>query len=105
VASPRGLAIDPVGNVVVAAGAALRLVGAGDATRCAGDTCPAHVASGAGDVVTIYGRSARARAFPEAVTRCLEDVALLPGQGPPRIVALDACTGLVLPLERTLSAR
>jgi hypothetical protein len=48
--------------------------------------------------LTIYGAPPRA-GFPESITNCLSDVAVLPGSA--SLLATDGCAGLVLELDRT----
>lgn len=89
VLAPRGLAIDNSGNVIVAASNVIRFVQAG----------VSGVADADADVRSIYGKAPRV-AFPDAATRCLDDVVFAPPapDGRRRIVAVDACLGLVIPL-------
>jgi len=92
VLAPRGIAIDEAGNVVVAASNVVRFVQAGRR----------GVAEATDDVRTIYGKAPRV-AFPDSATRCLDDVVFapaIPGRAR-RIVTVDACLGLVIPLIAT----
>ena len=88
---PRGLAVDARGNLLVTSTNALRFVQAGD------DGVP----DGDDDVRTVYGKPPR-QVFPEAVTRCLSDVALAPAKAgaAPAVFVVDACLGVLLRLDR-----
>jgi hypothetical protein len=90
VLTPRGIDIDAQGNVIVAAGNVVRFV---EAARTA-------LAQPDDAVSTIYGRAPR-DTFPEAATRCIDDVVFAPARPGerPRIYAVDACTGLIVPLS------
>lgn len=92
VKEPTGLVVDQYGNLFVAASDAIRRVSAG------ADNTP-----GPNDVVsTVYGAAPR-EVFPESVTRCLSDVALVEGRGGGNgsdLFVLDACQGFLIRLER-----
>ncbi len=83
--SPRGLAIDPYGNLLVTSRNAVRLVQSG----------ADGVARGDDEVLTIYGTPPW-DTFPDSVTRCLSGVAVQPDGSTFRL--LDACLGVVLDL-------
>jgi hypothetical protein len=89
VLAPRGIAIDEVGNVIVAASNVIRFVQAGRPGLATADD----------DVRTIYGRAPR-ETFPDSATRCLDDVVFAPAPPGerPLVVTVDACVGIVLPL-------
>jgi cysteine-rich repeat protein len=82
--SPRGLGCDVYGDVIVSSAATLRLLAANDA----------GVVDAQSAMHTIYSSGAT---FPASVTRCLTGVAIL---GPTTIQVADACTGLLLQLDR-----
>ena len=83
---PRGLACDAAGDLFVTSAAVLRLLPANDA----------GVIDGSGAVQTIYGAPPRT-AFPSSVTDCLTGVAVV---GPTTLQVADACTGLLVQLDR-----
>ncbi|MEZ4364920.1 MAG: hypothetical protein R2939_01370 [Kofleriaceae bacterium] len=84
--SPRGLACDPFGNLVVTSRTAVRLVVAdGDG-----------VVDGSGAVQTIYGAPPRT-AYPESVTTCLTGVAVIDAE---TVQVTDSCTGVLAELWR-----
>jgi cysteine-rich repeat protein len=85
--SPRGLACDDFGNLFVSSTTGLRMLPASDA----------HVVDGSGTVQTIYGSPPRT-AFPASVTSCLTAVAVI---SPTTLQVSDACTGLLVQLDRT----
>jgi len=84
--APRGLACDSFGNLFVSSSSAVRMLAANDA----------GVVDGAGAVQTIYGRPPRAM-FPASVTTCLTGIAVT---GPAAVQVADACTGLLVELDR-----
>lgn len=91
VKEPTGVVIDQYGNLFVSAADAIRRVAAG------ADNIP-----GPNDEVsTVYGAAPR-EVFPESVTRCLSDVALIEGRGGggADLFVLDACQGFLIRLER-----
>jgi cysteine-rich repeat protein len=83
---PRGLACDTFGNLFVTSRTAVRLLAASDA----------GVVDGSGPVTTIYGAPPRTT-FPSTVTSCLTGLAAI---GPTSLRFTDACTGLVVELDR-----
>jgi hypothetical protein len=85
--TPRGLACDGLGNLIVTSTRAVRLVPA-DATG---------VVDGSGAVETIYG-APPAASFPASVTRCLTGLAVTDSA---TIQITDSCTGLLVELHRT----
>ena len=94
--SPHGLAVDGLGNLFIAARREVKVV----ATGTMGDG-----ASGDDIVYTVYGQPPRLE-FPEAVTRCLGDVDVLPSATAPgaaadELLVIDSCLGLLLRLSRT----
>ncbi|HTR54563.1 MAG TPA: hypothetical protein VMJ10_27920, partial [Kofleriaceae bacterium] len=84
--SPRGLACDDFGNLFVTSTTALRLLPASDA----------HVVDGSGSVQTIFGSPPRTT-FPAEVTSCLTAATVI---GPTTVQVADACTGLLVQLDR-----
>ncbi|HTR55924.1 MAG TPA: DUF4215 domain-containing protein [Kofleriaceae bacterium] len=87
--SPHGLACDDFGNLFVSSTTTLRLLPASDA----------HVVDGSGAVQTIYGSPPRTT-FPAEVTSCLTGALVVSST---TIQVADACTGLLVQLDRTQS--
>jgi hypothetical protein len=85
VAAPLGLACDATGNLFVTSTTTVRLVPADGA----------GAVDGSGEVQTIYG--APPRLFPASVTSCLTGLAVT---GSTTIQITDACTGLLVELDR-----
>ncbi|HEX4450937.1 MAG TPA: hypothetical protein VH143_08720 [Kofleriaceae bacterium] len=85
--SPRGLACDALGNLFVTSTIAVRMLLA-DA---------AGTVDGAGAVRTVYGVPPR-DAFPSSVTRCLAGLAVI---DPTTVRVTDACTGIMVELQRS----
>ncbi|MDQ3365421.1 MAG: hypothetical protein M3680_08340 [Myxococcota bacterium] len=83
---PRGLACDARGNLFVTSTTTVRLLPASDT----------GVVDGEGAVQTIYGGLPRVT-FPSAVTGCLTGLAVTSAT---TVQVSDACTGLVVELER-----
>lgn len=93
--APLGLATDSHGNLFVSSSTTLRRVHSGEDGIATGDDF----------VGTIYGSAPRTL-FPSSVTNCLTGLALTDAaDGTPesRIVALDACAGFALSLERNFN--
>jgi sugar lactone lactonase YvrE len=83
---PRGLACDGFGNLFVTSRTAVRLLAASDAS----------IVDGSGSVATIYGAPPHTT-FPTTVTSCLSGLAVT---GPTSLRFADACTGLLVELDR-----
>jgi cysteine-rich repeat protein len=83
---PRGLACDSFGNLFVTSRTAVRLLAASDQ----------GYVDGLGAVMTIYGAPPRVT-FPSTVTNCLSGLAVT---GATSLRFADACTGLVVELDR-----
>jgi DNA-binding beta-propeller fold protein YncE len=99
VARPTAVTVDGRGNVLVAAGNAVRAIFVGDRGVAAkpygvGEFEPDEAA-------TLFGEAPRAT-FPEPITRCIADLALRapPGGGPPDLFVIDSCAGLLFELKR-----
>jgi cysteine-rich repeat protein len=84
--APRGAACDAAGDLFVTSATAVRLLPADDA----------GVVDGSGPVQTIYGAPPRTT-FPSSVTDCLTGIAAV---GPTTLQVADACTGLLVQLDR-----
>jgi hypothetical protein len=84
--APAGVTCDPFGNVFVTSSTTVRMVTANDQ----------GVVDGSGHVQTIYGAPPRA-SFPASVTSCLTGISAV---GPTTIEVADACSGLLVKLER-----
>jgi DNA-binding beta-propeller fold protein YncE len=84
--SPRGLALDKVGNLIVTSTRTVRLVTA-DA---------AGVVDGTGSVVTLYGAVPR-DTFPQDSTFCLSGLEVVADD---ELRVVDACQGYLLDLRR-----
>jgi hypothetical protein len=84
--NPRGLGCDGFGNLYVTSTTTVRMLPASDA----------GVVDGLGSVQTIYGRPPR-DTFPATVTTCLTGLAVI---GPTSVQIADACTGLLVELDR-----
>jgi cysteine-rich repeat protein len=89
--APRGVACDTVNNLFVTSSSTVRLLPATDPTQKPG------FVDGSGAVQTIYGKPPRT-AFPSTVTDCLTGIAVT---GPLTLQIADACTGLLVQLDRT----
>ncbi len=85
--SPRGMALDPFGNLFVAGRLGISVLLA-DSSGNVSRESPVRV---------IYG--AEPRSFPADVTRCISNIQLLPGSDD-SLLALDACVGFVVRLQR-----
>jgi sugar lactone lactonase YvrE len=85
---PRGLACDAVGNLIVSSSTTVRLLAANSN----------GIVDGAGTVQTIYGAPPRA-SFPSSSTGCLTGLAVT---GPATVQVADACTGLLVELNRQI---
>ncbi|MEW5847630.1 MAG: hypothetical protein AB2A00_02410 [Myxococcota bacterium] len=85
--TPRGLTVDPYGNLVVGSRVAVRMVTSGEDGRVTGDD----------GVRTIYGAPPR-DTFPQTVTRCLSGTQVHPSGE--RLLVLDACQGFLMELQR-----
>ncbi|MGE5186079.1 MAG: DUF4215 domain-containing protein [Acidobacteriota bacterium] len=83
---PRGVACDDFGNLFVTSRTAVRLLAASDL----------GIVDGSGPVSTIYGLPPRT-SFPSDVTSCLTGIAVV---GSASLQLADACTGLVVELDR-----
>lgn len=87
--SPRGVTVDPFGNVWVTSRVSVRVISpAPGATAVTG--------ANAESVLTVYGAPPR-ETFPEPVTQCLSGLTLLADA---RALVLDACQGFVVELDR-----
>jgi hypothetical protein len=84
--APRGLSCDAAGDLFVTSSTAVRLLPANDS----------GVVDGSGVVQTIYGAPPRT-VFPSSVTGCLTGLAVT---GPTQLQVADACTGLLVQLDR-----
>ena len=84
---PRGLACDAFGDLFVTSATTVRLLPASDS----------GIVDGSGVVQTIYGAPPRT-AFPSSVTACLTGIAVT---GASQLQVADACTGLLVQLDRT----
>ncbi len=87
--SPSGLACDAIGNLFVTSTIAVRMLLA-DATG---------TVDGTGEVRTVYGLPPQS-SFPSSVTRCLSGLAVI---DPTTLRVTDACTGIMVELQRQLS--
>lgn len=83
---PRGLACDDAGDLFVTSATGVRLLPSSDA----------GIVDGSGPVQTIYGVPPRTT-FPASVTSCLTGIAIV---GPTTLQVADACTGLLVQLDR-----
>ncbi|MBV8756608.1 MAG: hypothetical protein JO257_05020 [Deltaproteobacteria bacterium] len=83
---PRGLSCDAFGDLFVTSATTVRLLPASDA----------GVVDGSGVVQTIYGKPPHT-AFPASVTACLTGLAVT---GAAQLQVADACTGLLVQLDR-----
>jgi sugar lactone lactonase YvrE len=83
---PRGLACDAAGDLFVTSATTVRLLPASDT----------GIVDGSGPVQTIYGVPPRTM-FPASVTACLTGIAVV---GPASLQVADACTGLLVQLDR-----
>ena len=88
--APRGLACDAFGDLFATSATTVRLLPASDA----------QVVDGSGAVQTIYGVPPRT-AFPASVTNCLTGLAVT---SPTEVQITDACTGLMVQLDRIPAA-
>jgi len=86
VEAPQGLACDATGNLYVTSTSVVRMVLA-DATGAI---------DGSGQVRTIYGKLPHDQ-FPETVTRCLTDLAVVDST---TVDVIDSCTGIMVELRR-----
>jgi cysteine-rich repeat protein len=95
--APRAVACDTANNLFVTSSSTVRLLPATDPTPATGQTpqTPGFV-DGSGAVQTIYGKPPRS-SFPSSVTDCLTGIAVT---GPLTVQVADACTGLLVQLDR-----
>jgi cysteine-rich repeat protein len=84
--APRGAACDAAGNLFVTSATAVRLLPDNDS----------GIVDGSGAVQTVYGAPPRTM-FPSSVTDCLTGIAVV---GPTTLQVADACTGLLVQLDR-----
>jgi sugar lactone lactonase YvrE len=98
--SPLGMTTDSAGNLFVTSGSALRMVQSDTFARGS----QPGVADANDEVVTVYGKAPRVR-FPEAVTRCLADVAVAPTSAgtSTQLLVVDSCLGVIVRLNRTVT--
>lgn len=94
VKSPSGLVVDRYGNLFVTSPEVIRLVASGEDGIAGGDD----------EVSTIFGSPPRTR-FPDTVSHCLTNLALIEDQqaSSAELWVLDACQGFLIRLARSFN--
>ena len=99
--TPRGISRDSIGNMYFTSRTTVRMLPYVMAIADSGPGGPARF----DDPITIYGTQQPSLTFPELATKCLSGTTVLsdPVIGD-WVLVLDACTGLVITLQPTITA-